>query len=141
MPQQASKPIFSPRHSQRVSVLGRCGLGVPFTTLVLQSGFSPFPRTFCMAECIRSRAPLRISFCGGGTDVSPFPEREGGCVLSATINLYAYATLVPRDDRLVCAESLDLGMTFSRDLASLEQDGTLDLVQTTLRVMGIDSGA
>jgi len=94
-----------------------------------------------MTECIRSRAPLRISFCGGGTDVAPFPEREGGCVLSATINLYAYATLVPRSDRMVSAESLDMGASFVRDFSSLKRDGTLDLVQSTLRLMGIDSGA
>ena len=93
-----------------------------------------------MSECIRSRAPLRISFCGGGTDVAPFPEREGGCVLSATISLYAFATLVPRSDRTVSAQSLDLGVSFSRDFDALTADGTLDLVQTTLRAMGIDSG-
>ena len=47
---------------------------------------------------IRAKAPLRISFAGGGTDVPPFPEREGGLVLNATINRYAYGTLRPRDD-------------------------------------------
>jgi hypothetical protein len=31
---------------------------------------------------LRTRAPLRISFAGGGTDVPPFPALEGGCVLS-----------------------------------------------------------
>ena len=31
---------------------------------------------------IRAKAPLRVSFAGGGTDVSPFPEIEGGVVLS-----------------------------------------------------------
>ncbi|MCL4447723.1 MAG: kinase [Thermoplasmatales archaeon] len=30
--------------------------------------------------------PYRISFSGGGTDVSPFPEMYGGCVINATID-------------------------------------------------------
>ncbi len=46
----------------------------------------------------RAKAPLRVSFAGGGTDVPPFPEREGGLVLSATINRYAHGTLRPRTD-------------------------------------------
>ncbi|HEY3607594.1 MAG TPA: hypothetical protein VGL06_08845, partial [Pseudonocardiaceae bacterium] len=50
------------------------------------------------------RTPLRISFAGGGTDVAPFPELEGGAVLSATIDRFVYGTLRPRtDDRVVVA--------------------------------------
>ena len=56
---------------------------------------------------IRSKAPLRVSFAGGGTDVPPFPQTEGGCVLSATINKYAFGTLCPRDNGHIRIESLD----------------------------------
>ena len=30
---------------------------------------------------IRTKVPLRISFAGGGTDILPYPQTEGGCVI------------------------------------------------------------
>jgi D-glycero-alpha-D-manno-heptose-7-phosphate kinase len=48
---------------------------------------------------IHGRAPLRVSFAGGGTDVPPYPALFGGAVLSCTIDLYAYATVRPTEGR------------------------------------------
>lgn len=41
---------------------------------------------------IITRAPFRVSFCGGGSDLPDFYEKYGGCVLSTTIRKYMYLT-------------------------------------------------
>jgi len=56
---------------------------------------------------IRGKAPLRISFSGGGSDVSPYCDEYGGCVLSTTIGMYAVGSLSVRDDNLVKIFSVD----------------------------------
>jgi D-glycero-alpha-D-manno-heptose-7-phosphate kinase len=61
-----------------------------------------------LALTVRARAPLRVSFGGGGSDVPPFVTEYGGAVLGATIDRYAYASVrwVPDVMRV---ESLDYG--------------------------------
>jgi len=86
---------------------------------------------------IRAKAPLRVSFAGGGTDVPPFPEREGGVVLSATINRYAYGALAPRDDQQIRIESLDFGLSLDYGVDDeMAFDGRLDLAKAAIRKMG-----
>lgn len=86
---------------------------------------------------VRAKAPLRVSFAGGGTDVSPFPETEGGCVLSATIDRYAYGSLRPRDDGQITVESVDFGMSLDFPVTEdVVLDGKLDLVKAAIRKLG-----
>ncbi|MFH1171021.1 MAG: hypothetical protein V1778_00590 [bacterium] len=91
---------------------------------------------------IRSRAPVRISFAGGGTDVSPYTEEYGGCVLNAAIRHYAWATLETRDDRVIQLESDDLAER--EEFPSLEDitfNGRLDLLKAVVQAYGhIDQG-
>ncbi len=90
----------------------------------------------------RARAPLRISFCGGGTDVSPYPEEHGGCVLSATINHYAYASLRPRRDTRLTLASLDYDLVAKYDHPRrLKFDGRLDLLKAAVRALRVKRGA
>jgi D-glycero-alpha-D-manno-heptose-7-phosphate kinase len=83
---------------------------------------------------IRAKAPLRISFAGGGTDVPPFPQREGGAVLSATIDRYAWGTLRPREDGGISIHSLDFGVSLSYGSRSdLDEDAEMELVKAVIR--------
>jgi D-glycero-alpha-D-manno-heptose-7-phosphate kinase len=89
------------------------------------------------ARLFRAKAPLRVSFAGGGTDVAPFPEREGGMVLSATINRYAYASLTPREDRHISIESVDFGLSMDYGVDDeLAFDGRLDVVKAAIKKLG-----
>lgn len=86
---------------------------------------------------IRAKAPLRISFAGGGTDVPPFPEREGGCVLNATIDNFAWGSLKPREDDEIHIESADVGVSLSYTVNSeMAFDGQLDLVKAAIVRLG-----
>ena len=85
---------------------------------------------------VRSRAPLRLSFAGGGTDVSPYAEEQGGVVLSATIDKYAYGSLRMRDDNNITVQSLDYDIVAKYQLEDeLSYDGELDLVKAVIKNM------
>jgi D-glycero-alpha-D-manno-heptose-7-phosphate kinase len=72
----------------------------------------------------RARAPVRISFAGGGSDLTYFFIDSPGAVLSTTLALYSHATLIPRGDKLI--------RIHSEDLNTLEEyPSLLDLVEST----------
>ena len=86
---------------------------------------------------VRAKTPLRISFAGGGTDVPPYPELYGGCVLNVTIDFFAWGSLRPRIDDIIRLESADLNIEIefnAHDEVNL--DGSLDLVKTALKRLG-----
>ncbi len=50
---------------------------------------------------ILTRAPMRITLGGGGTDVMWYSKLRGGAWISASINKYVYVTLSPSEDGMI----------------------------------------
>jgi len=73
---------------------------------------------------VRSRAPLRIGLAGGGTDVSPYSDDFGGCILNASINMYAHTTIEKLESSSLCTfmakdieinDKIDISKDFGRE--------------------------
>lgn len=75
------------------------------------------------------RSPVRISFCGGGTDLPGYYEQFGGAVLSAAINKYFYTILGQRADGRVQVISSDL-----RVFETWHDIYTMDLKDSVLEI-------
>lgn len=46
-----------------------------------------------------TKTPFRVSFCGGGSDISNFYREHEGCVICTTINKYMYLSIHPYFDK------------------------------------------
>src|SRR2546422_3502664 len=88
-----------------------------------------------------ARAPLRISFAGGGTDLEAYYARHGGVVVSATINKYFYVLLSRTNDDAVQITSSDF-RTFERRAAgeTLSLHGDLGYLKSILSEFGVTHG-
>jgi D-glycero-alpha-D-manno-heptose-7-phosphate kinase len=94
-----------------------------------------------VGSIIRAKAPVRVSFAGGGTDFPHWYNENGGAALSTTINQYARVTLYPREDQAVRIRSVDLGyVTNYRVDEDPDYDGVLDLAKAAIRRLGVDRG-
>ncbi|MFQ6133865.1 MAG: GHMP kinase [Armatimonadota bacterium] len=90
---------------------------------------------------LRSKAPVRIDFAGGTTDLAPFRDDEGGSVVNAAISRYAFCSLRPTADGAVRLTSDDLQQFVeAATIKELEYDGTLDLVKAAILRLGLEAG-
>jgi D-glycero-alpha-D-manno-heptose-7-phosphate kinase len=116
---------------------------------------------------IRSRAPVRIDFAGGWTDVALFAQEQPGAVVNAAINIYSYATARKnissnevkdqpkeaesgeyggRDPKaiegnLIRIYSVDFDIyEEAAEIKQLEYDGNIDLVKAAIKRMDADFG-
>lgn len=91
---------------------------------------------------MRARAPVRIDFAGGWTDVARFAQEEPGVVVNAAISIYSYASTRRHEtdaERGIQIYSADFNTYVeAADVRRLEYDGNADLVKAAIRHLGVD---
>ena len=90
----------------------------------------------------RSRSPVRISFGGGGSDLTHYFCEDAGAVINTTISLYSHSVLRLRDDDKVIVHSRDLNDTLVAENlnGALNVDGRFGLIQSLLNTVRPDFG-
>lgn len=90
----------------------------------------------------RARSPVRISFGGGGSDLTHYFAGKTGAVINTTISLYSHATMRVRQDKKIVIHSRDLGQSIEADSLGelLQQDGRFGLIQALLKAIHPEFG-
>lgn len=84
-----------------------------------------------------ARAPVRISFGGGGTDLPAYYNQFGGAVLNTAINRYIYTVISPSAGHALQITSSDFRVFYRHDNGdALQHDGELGLAKAVLREFG-----
>ncbi len=93
--------------------------------------------SFKQPKIFRARVPLRVSFAGGGTDMSYLMnEYDNAAVLTSSINRFCYATVIVRPDREIHLLSKDLGLSYvAKSLENIAYDGNLDLLKAAVKII------
>ena len=86
---------------------------------------------------IRARAPVRMSFGGGGSDLTHYFKATSGAVINAAISIYSHGVMKVRSDSKIVIRSQDLGATLTADNLddALQQKGPFGLIQSILHVV------
>ena len=91
---------------------------------------------------VHARAPVRIDFAGGWSDVPDFADLEGGAVVNAAINLHVHVECLTRAEgggyRL---HAEDIGeRVFLRSAVDIEYNGKLDIHKAALNMLPVTGG-
>lgn len=85
----------------------------------------------------RAKSPVRVSFGGGGSDISTYFTENKAAVINATISLHSHCTLKIRDDEKILFHSLDLNdeIEFANLDEMLVYQGKFSLIQSVIKAI------
>ena len=90
----------------------------------------------------RAKSPVRISFGGGGSDLTHYFSADIGAVINTTISIYSHATLRIRQDEKIVINSLDLkkSLTAKNLKDAIKPQEKFGLIQALLKTISPDFG-
>ena len=97
----------------------------------------------------RAKAPVRIDFAGGWTDVAEFCQESRGKVVNAAINIYSYASLEKRSSEgedssereKISVESADFDLFWeANNIKEIEYSKSKDLAQAAIKMYASKGG-
>ncbi len=89
---------------------------------------------------IRAKAPFRVSFGGGGTDMAPFCVDHGGCVINTTIDRHIFITIEPRQDKKIHVKSVNFNEETTFEIGNTNYTKKFELFKGIVNVLNVRDG-
>ena len=89
---------------------------------------------------IRSKAPFRVSFGGGGTDMAPYCMDHGGHVINTAIDRHVYITLEPRSEKKIKVFSINQNEEFEFNIGDNDYSTKFELIKGIINVLDVNEG-
>jgi D-glycero-alpha-D-manno-heptose-7-phosphate kinase len=89
----------------------------------------------------KAKSPVRISFAGGGTDLTTYFKNQNGVVLNTTIDKFSHSILQKRDDEKIIIISNDFKLKLEfKNISEILYDGKLDLIKAVIKLLNPEFG-
>ncbi|TXT65290.1 MAG: GHMP kinase [Promethearchaeota archaeon] len=89
---------------------------------------------------IRSKAPFRVSFGGGGTDLPPYCVEHKGCVINTTIDRHVFITLKPREDTSIHINALNFNKEYDFEIGDKDYSEEFEIFKGVVNVLEVKEG-
>lgn len=89
---------------------------------------------------IRAKAPFRVSFGGGGTDMAPFCVDHGGCIISTTIDRHVFITIEPRNDQKIHVNAINFEQEIMFNIGDRNYSEDFEIFKGVVNVLDVKDG-
>ncbi len=89
---------------------------------------------------IRAKAPFRVSFGGGGTDMPPYCLEHGGCVISTAIDRHIYVSIKERDDNYIYINAMNLNEKYNFKIGDKDYTSKFEVIKGVVNFLEINKG-